>query len=136
MIIYEDHSYAIDSEYPDTDFSSPEDERRPKWVVSDNSDVAQKIRGGAYNWQPVEDEEENLIDIIEKPYQPSSDEQIKEIKLYLLHLDSESIRPLRAIMNGTAEDADYELLDIIEEQADIARAKIEELEKGKENNNE
>lgn len=131
MIIFETHEWQTSSESADMNYLEGVDCEQPKWVVPDSSEVAAKVMSTAY-WEAVEDKDGNLIDIKEILYQPSAVEQIDEIKSYLSHLDSESIRPLRAILAGTAEDTDYEMLDIIEEQADIARMQISELEKGDE----
>lgn len=129
MLIFKNHEWQTSTKSADTNYLKGFDCEQPKWVVHDNSEVAAKVMSTAY-WEAIEDKDGNLIDIKKIEYQPSITEQIEEIKLYLSHLDNESIRPLRAIMAGTAEDADYEMLDIIEEQADIARMQISELEEG------
>ena len=132
MVIFDDRNYQTSSEFPDTNFIHP-DERQPKWIVSDDSELAERIKN-AYDWQPVEDSEGNLIDIIEIPYTPSRDEtnqqRAEEIKRQLEELDNKTNRLLRAILVGTSTNEDMKNLREIEAQAEILRAELAELEGG------
>lgn len=131
MVVYEDHTYQECSLYPDTNFIPPEDERQPKWVVPDNSEVAAKIRSTGL-WEPVEDSEGNLIDITAVPYIPSQEElalvRVEEIKAELAEIDSLAVRPLRAIVAGTATDEDRARLAELEARADALRAELDKPE--------
>ena len=61
MVIYKNENlYVTDSEYPDTDFQGDAD-----YVVSDNSELAFKMKLYYPHVKLVTDENENLIDIIE-----------------------------------------------------------------------
>ena len=131
MVVYDNCTYQECSIYPDTNFISPEDERQPKWVVPDNSEVAAKIRSTG-QWEPVEDDEGNLIDITVIPYIPSQEElnlaRSEEIKAELAAIDSQAVRPLRAIVAGTATDEDKARLAELETEADKLRAELDKLE--------
>lgn len=83
-------------------------------------------------WEPVEDENGNLIDITETPLsQVEIDQQrIDEIKQQLTELDAQAVRPLRAIAAGTATDADTDKLREIEAKAAGLRAELAALEGG------
>lgn len=131
MVVYEDHTYQECSLYPDTNFIPPEDERQPKWVVPDDSEVAAKIRSTGL-WEPVEDGEGNLIDITAVPYVPSQEElnlvRAEEIRAELAEIDSQAVRPLRAIVAGTATDEDRARLAELEARADALRAELDKPE--------
>lgn len=131
MVVYENHTYQEMSICPDTNFIPPEDERQPKWVVPDSSEVAAKIRI-AGQWEPVEDDKGNLIDITVIPYTPSQEElnriRAEEIKAELAAIDSQTVRPLRAIAAGTATDEDRARLTELENKADELRAELDKLE--------
>lgn len=131
MVVYKDHTYQECSLYPDTNFIPPEDERQPKWVVPDSSEVAAKIRSTGL-WEPVEDGEGNLIDITAVPYVPSQEElalvRAEEIRAELAEIDSLAVRPLRAIVAGTATDEDRARLAELEARADALRAELDKPE--------
>lgn len=131
MVVYEDHTYQECSLYPDTNFIPPEDERQPKWVVPDSSEVAAKIRSTGL-WEPVEDGEGNLIDITAVPYVPTREElaliRAEEIRAELAGIDSQAVRPLRAIVAGTATDEDRARLAELETRADKLRAELDKPE--------
>lgn len=131
MVVYENHTYQEMSICPDTNFIPPEDERQPKWVVPDSSEVAAKIRSTGL-WEPVEDGEGNLIDITAVPYIPSQEElalvRAEEIKAELAEIDSLAVRPLRAIVAGTATDEDRARLAELEARADALRAELDKPE--------
>lgn len=131
MVVYENHTYQEMSICPDTNFIPPEDERQPKWVVPDSSEVAAKIRSTGL-WEPVEDGKGNLIDITAVPYVPSQEElalvRVEEIKAELAEIDSLAVRPLRAIVAGTATDEDRARLAELEARADALRAELDKPE--------
>ncbi|MDE6725426.1 MAG: hypothetical protein K2J79_07450 [Ruminiclostridium sp.] len=89
--------------------------------------MASKIRSAPY-WDPVEDENGGLIDII--PVEPtvSDEESILLLKSQLEDLDRLAIRPLRAILAGNEVEEDREVLADLEEQAKELRERLSELE--------
>lgn len=134
MIIFEDHSYQITTGSPEENYLAELDCEQPKWVVKDGSELAGKILSNRY-WEPVEDENGNLIDIV--PIEPpeidrSAEEQTEELKNRLDEIDRQAIRPLRAIAAGTATDEDRRILTELEMQAEEIRAQMAELGEGKE----
>lgn len=134
MIIFEDHSYQITTGSPEENYLAELDCEQPKWVVKDGSELAGKILSNRY-WEPVEDENGNLIDIV--PIEPpeiarSAEEQTEELKNRLDEIDRQAIRPLRAIAAGTATDEDRRVLAELEAQAEEIRAQMAELDEGKE----
>lgn len=134
MIIFEDHSYQITTGSPEENYLAELDCEQPKWVVKDGSELAGKILSNRY-WEPVEDENGNLIDIV--PIEPpeiarSAEEQTEELKNRLDEIDRQAIRPLRAIAAGTATDEDRRILAELEAQAKEIRAQMAELGEGKE----
>lgn len=134
MIIFEDHSYQITTGSPEENYLAGLDCEQPKWVVKDGSELAGKILSNRY-WEPVEDENGNLIDIvpIEPPEIPrSAEEQTEELKNRLDEIDRQAIRPLRAIAAGTATDEDRRILAELEAQAKEIRAQMAESGEGKE----
>ena len=133
MIIFEDHSYQITTGSPEENYLAELDCEQPKWVVKDGSELAGKILSNRY-WEPVEDENGNLIDIV--PIEPpeiarSAEEQTEELKNRLDEIDRQAIRPLRAIAAGTATDEDRRILMELEMQAEKIREEIAELSAGK-----
>lgn len=133
MIIFEDHSYQITTGSPEENYLAELDCEQPKWVVKDGSELAGKILSNRY-WEPVEDENGNLIDIV--PIEPpeiarSAEEQTEELKNRLDEIDRQAIRPLRAIAAGTATDEDRRILTELEMQAEKIREEIAELSAGK-----
>lgn len=133
MIVFEDGSCQTNSCNPDSNFLESFDCEQPKWVVKDGSELAGKILLNRY-WEPVEDENGNLIDIV--PIEPpegtrSAEEQTEELKNRLDEIDRQAIRPLRAIAAGTATDEDRSVLAELEAQAEKIREEIAELSAGK-----
>lgn len=130
MVVYEDHCYQECSLYPDTNFIPENDERQPKWVVNDSSELANKIRN-IWNWTPVEDENGKLIDIEEIPYVPSqevlNEYRIDEIKKQLDELDKKKIRPLSSISAGVGTEEDKARLAELEEESIALRNEIRSL---------
>lgn len=104
---------------------------QPKWVVNDNSEVAAKVMSTPY-WNPVEDKNGNLVDIIPEERPVTDEERIEQLKSELDKLDRQAIRPLRAIAAGNDTEEDRNRLEALEEQAEIIRLQLAELE-GKNN---
>lgn len=126
MIIFENHTYQIKSGCPNENYLEELDCEQPKWVVDDNSELAGKILSAAC-WEPVEDENGALIDIIPVDVpepEPTAEEKIEELKAQLDKIDKQAIRPLRAIAAGTATDEDREILSELERQAGEIRAEL------------
>lgn len=136
MIIFENHDYQKTTGYPNENYLAGLNCKQPKWVVDDNSELAKKVLS-APCWEPVEDENGNLIDIAvveaAAPEQ-SSAEKIEELKVRLDKIDRQAIRPLRAIAAGTATDEDRSILAELETQAEEIRAQMAALSDGKEVN--
>lgn len=130
MVVYEDHCYQECSLYPNENFIPEDDERQPKWIVNDASELANKIRN-ACNWTPVENEDGNLIDIEEIPYTPSQEEinqvRVDEIKNQLSEIDNKRIRPLAAIALNTADEEDTARLQELEDEANALREELRTL---------
>lgn len=96
MLIYENGGWQTSSESADTNYlEGIEGCTQPKWVVPDSSEVAAKVVSAVRPWEPVEDENGNLIDITETPLsQVEIDQQrIDEIKQQLTELDAQAVRP-------------------------------------------
>ena len=137
MIIFEDGTYQMTNGHPNENYLAELDCKQPKWVVDDNSELARKILSATY-WEPVEDENGNLIDItVAKAavFEQSNENKIEELKAQLDEIDRQAIRPLRAIAAGTDTEEDTKMLADLETQAETIRAKIAELSEGKECNN-
>lgn len=133
MLIFENGGWQTSSESADTNYlEGIEGCIQPKWVVPDNSEVAAKVMSAVRPWEPVEDENGNLIDITEIPLSQEelNQQRIGEIKQQLNELDAQAVRPLRAIAAGTATDADTDKLRETEAQAEVLRAELAELEGG------
>ncbi len=135
MIIFENRIWQTDTSAPDANYLEGIDCEQPKWVVPDNSKLAQKVMSTPY-WTPVEDDKGNLIDIIPVDPPVTDKERILSLKNQLEELDRQAIRPLRAIAAGTDTEEDREILTNLEQQAEELRSQISELENntGKENN--
>lgn len=131
MIVFKNGSYQINSKNPDTNYLADFDCEQPKWVVPDSSELAGKIMSTPH-WEPVTDEDGNLIDItpVELPEaEPTAEEQIAVLKSQLSGIDLQAVRPLRAIAAGTATEEDREKLAELEAQAENLRAKIKTIYK-------
>ena len=134
MLIFENHGWQMMSDFPDTNYLEEINEMQPKWVVHDNSDVAAKVMSNPY-WEPVEDEDGRLIDIIPAEPPVSDEESILLLKSQLSDLDMLAIRPLRAILTGNEVDEDRVVLAELEEQAKELREQLSELENDREEEN-
>ncbi|MDE6578916.1 MAG: hypothetical protein K2K41_00075 [Ruminiclostridium sp.] len=127
MIVFENRTWQINSAAPDTNYLEGLDCEQPKWIVSDDSELASKIRSVPY-WDPVEDENGGLIDIIPAEPTVSDEESILLLKSQLEDLDRLAIRPLRAILAGNEVEEDRDVLADLEEQAKELRERLSELE--------
>lgn len=135
MIIFNDHTWQTSSKYSNTNYlRGVEGVTQPQWVVPDNTELANKIISTFY-WEPVEDDNGNLIDITPVDPPVTDKERILSLKNQLEELDRQAIRPLRAIAAGTDTEEDREILTNLEQQAEELRSQISELENntGKEN---
>ncbi len=119
MLIFENHNWQMQGAFPDTDYTEGTASNHPKWVVDDNSELAEKIRQTSA-WEPVEDENGRLTDII-----PLESEE--SVKAQLSAIDSATVRPIRAILAGAATDEDRARLAVLEQQAATLRARLKEV---------
>lgn len=128
MLIFKNHSWQKNLNYPDTNYlANIPGAEQPKWVVSDNSELAGKIMSTPY-WKPVEDENGGLIDIIPEEPPVTDEKRILDLKNQLEELDRLAIRPLRAIAAGNDTEEDREKLAELEEQAEVIRLQIAKIE--------
>lgn len=127
MIIFEDRTWQTSTFSPDTNYLEGIDCEQPKWVISDNSELTWKIMSTPY-WEPIEDDNGRLIDIapVERPI--SNEERIAKLKNELEELDSQAVRPLRAIAAGTDDEEDRQILTDLEQQAAELRKRLAVLE--------
>ncbi len=127
MLIFENRGWQTSSDYPDTNYLEGTEEIQPRWVVHDNSEVAAKIMS-TLCWEPVEDENGRLIDVVPVEPPESDEEKITALKNRLEELDRLAIRPLRAIAAGNESEEDRERLIELEEQVEGLREQISQLE--------
>ena len=127
MIIFENRAWQTDTSAPDANYLEGIDCEQPKWVVPDNSKLAQKVMSTPY-WMPVEDDKGNLIDIIPVDSPVTDKEKILSLKNQLEELDRQAIRPLRAIAAGNDTEEDREILADLERQAAEIRTELERME--------
>lgn len=127
MIIFENGTWQTDTSAPDTNYLEGIDCEQPKWVVPDDSALAGKIMSTPY-WEPVEDEEGQLVDIIPTESPVTDEEKILSIKKQLDEIDRQAIRPLRAIAAGTDTEEDRDILANLEQQAAELRQQLAALE--------
>lgn len=125
MIIFSNGCWQTDSEYPNDNWLKDRtDLKQPKFVIPDNSELAIKIQT-IQNPKFVTDDDGNLVDIVEGD--PTNEQKIQVLKQQLNDLDLEAVRPLRAIVAGTATDEDTTRLTAIENLAASLREKINVL---------
>lgn len=127
MIIFENKTWQTSTSAPDTNYLEGIDCEQPKWVIPDNSELAGKIMSTPY-WNPVEDENGGLIDIIPEEPPVTDEEKIAQLKSELDEIDRLAIRPLRAIAAGNDTEEDREKLAELEEQAEVIRLELEKIE--------
>lgn len=127
MVVFENGSWQSNSLYPDSNFLENEDRVQPKWVVPDRSELANKIQSACY-WEPVEDGEGRLVDIVIAEPPVDYDREIDELKSELEEIDRLAIRPLRAIAAGTDTEEDREMLADLEDRANEIRERLAETE--------
>ena len=126
MLVFENRTFQINPINPDTNYLADFDCEQPKWVVPDGSELAEKIMSTAH-WDPVTDEDGNLIDItpVEPPEpEPTAEDQIFSLKNQLATIDMQTVRPMRAIIAGTATEEDRAKLAELETQAEELRKQI------------
>ena len=117
MIIFENHSWQTRTDKPNENWLSEfADVEQPKYVVDDNSELADKIMSTP-QFVVVEDDNGNIVDI-EPVIDPNTElyERQAEIKARLSEIDSLEIRPLAAIMSGTGNDEDTNRLKELESE--------------------
>lgn len=126
MIIFENHDYQKTTSHANENYLAGLDCEQPKWVIDDNSELAEKILSTHY-WEAVEDENGNLIDIVPVDVpepQLAAEEKAEELKAQLDEIDRQAIRPLRAIAAGTAAEEDRKILAELERQAEEIRKEL------------
>lgn len=114
MIIFPDGTWQTHSDFPDTDFSGG----NAKYVVPDNSPLAAKIMSTP-QIVPITDSDGNIIDAA-----PAPDDPDEAIKAQLAEIDRAAVRPIRAVLAGTATDEDRARLKDLEQQAEALRVKL------------
>ena len=114
MIIFPDGTWQTYSDFPDTDFSGG----NAKYVVSDDSPIAAKIMAMP-QIVPVTDDDGNIIDADPAPTDPA-----EAVKAQLAEIDRAAVRPIRAILAGTATDEDRARLEELERQARNLRSEL------------
>ena len=124
MIVFENGGWQTDSEHPDDNWLDGLDLEQPKFVIPDNSELAIKIQT-VQNPKFVTDDDGNLVDIVEGEL--TNEQQIQNLKQQLNDVDLEAVRPLRAIVAGTATEEDNTRLAAIESLAASLREKIAAL---------
>lgn len=126
MIVFEDGTHQTTSDCPNENYLRKLDCKQPKWVVDDNSELAKKIIATPH-WEPVVDDDGNLVDIT--PIDPplTYEEQIANIKNRLTSIDMQTVRPMRAIATGTATEEDSTKLAELEQRAKQLRAELTEI---------
>lgn len=127
MLIFENHGWQINSEYPNSNYLENTREMQPKWVVHDNSEVAAKVMSTQY-WEAVENESGQLVDIIPTDPPVTNEDRIRSLKNKLSELDSQAIRPLRAVAAGTDTEEDREIIKNLERQAAELRLQLDTFE--------
>lgn len=127
MLIFENKAWQISSESADSNYLDGTNEMQPKWVVSDNSEVAAKVM--SYQcWEPVENDKGQLVDVVfVKPPETDAEKTIA-LKNQLEELDRQAIRPLRAVAAGNDTEKDREILADLEEQVEVIRLQIAKIE--------
>ena len=124
MIIFNDHTWQTSMMEPDTNFLEEYDCEQPKWVVPDDSELAEKIKNNPH-WEPVLNENGELIDItVITPVCEEPQMTEAELKQQLNEIDRLAIRPLRAIAAGTETEEDRAVLAELEKRAGEIREQL------------
>lgn len=97
------------------------DEERMSFIVRNNHQQGFEIRETDTALEAWGKSEEEISKLLNK-------QLIEQKKLELTKLDLESIRPSRAIQNGTASEFDIQKLIDLEEKAKKLREEIQQLE--------
>ena len=126
MIVFKNGTYQTTSGCPNENYLEGLDCEQPKWVIPDDSELARKIMSTSF-WEPVMDDDGNLVDITPIDPPVTAEEQIDNIKNQLASIDLQTARPLRAIAAGTAIEEDRERLKELETQAEGLRAELTEI---------
>ena len=124
MIVFANGIWQTDSDHPDDNWLDGLECEQPKFVIPDNSELAMKIQT-VQNPKFITDDDGNLVDIVEGEF--TNEQQIQNLKQQLNDLDLEAVRPLRAIVAGTATEEDNIRLAAIESLAVSLREKIAAL---------
>lgn len=127
MIVFENRTWQTDTSNPDGNYLEGLDCEQPKWATPDNTELARKIMSTPY-WEPIEDDNGRLIDIAPAERPISNEERIAKLKNELEELDSQAVRPLRAIAAGTDDEEDRQILTDLEQQAAELRKRLAVLE--------
>lgn len=117
MIIFENHSWQTRADKPNENWlAGLADLEQPKYVVDDNSELADKIMSTS-QFTVIEDGNGNIVDI-EPIIDPNTElyKRQAEIKARLSEIDKLEIRPLAAIMSGTGNDEDTNRLKELESE--------------------
>lgn len=116
MVLFENGTYMMDTQYPDTDFTDGE----AVYVVPDNSELAGKVQSlGIVDF--ILDDDGKLIDVEAKT------DPAEEIKAQLSAIDMATIRPLRAILVGKYTYDDKDKLAALEAEAVGLRAALGQI---------
>ena len=124
MIVFKNGCWQTDSDHPDDNWLDGLECEQPKFVIPDNSELAIKIQT-VQNPKFITDDNGELTDIVEGEL--TNEQQIQNLKQQLNDLDLEAVRPLRAIVAGTATEEDNTRLAAIESLAVSLREKIAAL---------
>jgi hypothetical protein len=128
MIILDDFNAQTRSDVPNEDWTNG----KAKYVVEDDTPLADKIMAHAPNFEPVEDENGNLIDIIPLPEpSPPNEEQIAELEAEIQMLCAESMPHSLHIQAGTGTDFDMSEVQRLNNRVTELENQIAELKKSK-----
>lgn len=117
MIIFSNHAWQTRTDKPNENWLAEfSDLEQPRYVVDDNSELADKIMSTS-QFTVIEDDNGNIVDI-EPIVDPNTElyERQAAIKARLSEIDSLEIRPLAAIMSGTGNDEDTNRLKKLESE--------------------
>ena len=124
MIVFANGIWQTDSDHPDDNWLDGLECEQPKFVIPDNSELAIKIQT-IQNPKFITDDNGELTDIVEG--EPTNEQKIQVLKQQLDNLDLQAVRPLRAIVAGTATEEDTVKLSEIESTATELRTQLSNL---------